>query len=90
MENHGVTPHLFLETASNRANVSMVRKGLSCSIVPYYYVKDNRDVLRFRLAGAPSWTISVCCRRNRYLTKAARHFIRLAQDYFQREMSDPW
>lgn len=89
LDSRGVKPELFLETASNRANVSMVRRGLSCSIVPYYYVKDTRDVLRFRLAGAPSWTISACCRRNRYLTKAAQHFIQLAQAYFQREMSDP-
>ena len=81
----GCKADLFLETASNRANISMVRRGLSCSILPAHYVRGVEDVARFRLAGHPSWAVSACCRRGRYLSKAARHFIRLAEEYFQRE-----
>lgn len=84
-ERAGRKPDLFLETASNRTNVAMVRKGLSCSIVPAYYAQGVEDVACFRLAARPSWTISACYRRNRYLSEAARHFITLAAAYFRPE-----
>lgn len=79
----GIQPSLFMETGSNRANISMVRKGLCCSIVPHYYVKDDRAVARFRLEGEPSWWVSVCRRRGHHLTKAAQRFIELAQGFYQ-------
>lgn len=88
-DKNGVKAKIFLETASNRANVSMVEKGLCCSIVPYFYVKDSRDVHRFRISTRPKWNVSVCYRRSRYLSRAAQHFIQLAGDYFQREMAQP-
>ena len=55
--------------------------------MPYYYVRDRRNVACFRLAERPTWNVSVCCRRNRYLSKAARYFIELAMEYFRREDS---
>lgn len=82
-ERAGFKPDIFLETASNRTNVSMVEKGLSCSIMPYYYARDQKNVACFRLADRPCWNVSMCCRRNRYLSKAARHFIDLAAEYFR-------
>lgn len=88
-EKNGFKPNLFLETASNRANVSMVRKGLCCSIVPYFYVKHIPDIALFRLDLRPAWSMSVCYRRNRYLSKAEQHFIQLAEAYFQRETDNP-
>lgn len=84
-ERAGRKPNLFLETASNRANVSMVQKGLSCSIVPAYYVQGVEDVACFRLSAHPAWTVSACYRRNRYLSKSAQHFIALAAAYFRPE-----
>ena len=84
-ERAGRKPNLFLETASNRANVSMVQKGLSCSIVPAYYVQGVEDVACFRLSAHPAWTVSACYRRNRYLSKSAQYFIALAAAYFRPE-----
>ena len=60
----------------------MVQKGLSCSIVPAYYVQGVEDVACFRLSAHPAWTVSACYRRNRYLSKSAQHFIALAAAYF--------
>lgn len=85
----GVQPTIFIETASNRANISMVEKGLSCSILPYWYVKDNQNVLCFRLEGEPSWSLSVCHRRGRYLSRAAQDFIERAREYILNENADP-
>jgi len=79
-ERAGRKPNLFLETASNRANVSMVQKGLSCSIVPAYYVQGVEDVACFRPSAPPAWP-----RRNRYLSKSAQYFIALAAAYFRPE-----
>ena len=79
----GCKANLFLETGSNRANISMVRRGLSCSILPAHYVRGVEDVARFRLSAHPTWTVTACSRRGRYLSQAARHFIRLAGEYFQ-------
>lgn len=86
-QRQGLQPALFMETGSNRANISVVRNGLCCSIVPYYYVGEDRTVARFRLEGKPSWWVSVCSRRGHYLTKAAQHFIRLAQEYYDAQQA---
>ena len=85
LEEAGGKTTLFLETASNRANISMVQRGLSCSILPAHYLRGVEGVARFRLSPRPSWTVSACHRRGRYLSQAARHFIRLAGEYFQGE-----
>jgi DNA-binding transcriptional LysR family regulator len=85
---HNMKIDLFLETASNRANVSMVERGLSCSIVPYFYAKDAKNVAMFRLAERPSWQMLVCYRHNRYRSKAAEHFIFLASQHFQRSIPE--
>lgn len=82
-EQAGTKVDLFLETDSNRANVSMVRRGLSCSILPAHYVRGGAHVARFRLEGRPAWTIFACNRRGHYLSQAAQRFIRLAAAYFQ-------
>lgn len=83
----GCKPDIFLETASNRANISMVQKGLSCSIVPHYYVKgmDHKEAAVLRLKERPTWDVLACYKRSRYFTKAARHFIALAEEYFKQE-----
>ena len=58
----------------------MVQKGLSCSIVPAYYVQGVEDVACFRLSAHPAWTVSACYRR-----KSAQYFIALAAAYFRPE-----
>ena len=82
---YGLELNIFLTTASNRANISMVKNGLSCSILPHYYVRDRKDVACFYLADRPSWVLCACYRSNRYLSNAARRFIQLAEDYFEKE-----
>lgn len=84
-KNAAITPDVFLETASNRANLSMVEKGLACSIVPSFYVRGNENICKFRIKSAPSWSVSACYRQGGYLSRAARHFIAQAKDYLQQE-----
>ncbi|QAT48915.1 LysR family transcriptional regulator [Caproiciproducens sp. NJN-50] len=82
---HGIDLKVFLTTASNRANISMVKNGLSCSILPYYYVRNRRDVACFRLFDRPSWALCACYRANRYLSNPAKRFTELAKEYFEQE-----
>lgn len=84
----GVKPSIFLETASNRANVSMVEGGMCCSIVPYYYAKGNPNIACFRLEPRPAWGIYACYRSGRYKSKAQEFFIHLARQCFQEMMPE--
>ncbi|MGI6402967.1 MAG: LysR family transcriptional regulator substrate-binding protein [Oscillospiraceae bacterium] len=83
-----IQPHIFLETKSNRTNVAMVQNNLCCSIVPYYYAKNNGKIACFRLSCHPTWNLVVCHRRSRYLPAAAKEFVQLAALYFEREAKD--
>ncbi len=85
---HNFRPNIFLETASNRTNVAMVQNGMCCSIVPYYYAKDNPNIACFRLSCHPTWNLVACHRRNRYLPMAAEDFVELARRYFEGESGD--
>ena len=82
----GIKPNIFLETGSNRANISMAEKGLSCSVVPYFYARNNERVAIFRIQGRPSWQIYACWRSGQYKSKAAERFIALARNYFDAQM----
>lgn len=83
-KNADIKPNIFLETASNRANIRLVEQGMGCSIVPEMYARQSSDIACFRIKEKPTWNISVCYRNSRYQSKAARHFIGLAQDYFKK------
>lgn len=80
---HGVKLNVFLTTASNRANISMVKNGLCCSILPYYYVRNRKDVACFYLSDHPSWSMCACYRAHRYQSSATKYFIQLAKRYFE-------
>lgn len=79
---YGINPTILLETTSNRTNISIVEKGIACSILPKFYVQPSHNVACFRLSSAPSWNINVCYRNNRYQSKASQYFIELAEEYF--------
>lgn len=78
----GYEPHLILETASNQTLISMVEKGLSCSILPSYYVKNSNRIVCFSLPENPKWQLSACCKSGRYLSNAASSFIKLATAFW--------
>ena len=82
MEDFGDKTALLLETASNQANISFVRCGLGCSILPAHYVEGIRGIARFHLSTRPSWTISACYPSSRQLPQYVQTFIRLAAEHF--------
>lgn len=80
---HGLSPEIFLETDSNRANISLVRQGVCCSVVPHQYVRNDDTVDKYLFADHPTWYVSTCYKSTHYLSQAARDFITLAEEYFK-------
>lgn len=81
-EKTGYKPKLILETSSNQTSYSMVKNGLSCSILPDYYAHPDDNVVCFRLPDTPPWQLSVAYKKGRYIGKAANYFIKLATKYW--------
>jgi DNA-binding transcriptional LysR family regulator len=83
----GFKPKVLFDTASNKVIVTMIKSGLSCGIIPYYYVKDYADKLAcFYLPDYPTWSIVACHRSGIYLSRAAQRFIELASVYWNEEI----
>lgn len=79
----GFTPHVLMETASNQTVLSMIRARLCVGIIPYHYVRQKPEGVRFYpLTQHPTWTVYACYRRGGYLTKAAREFLSLAKEFW--------
>ena len=56
----------------------MIRAEICCGILPAYYVDHTRrDVTYYRLPSHPVWNITAACRKDAYITKAAKEFISL-------------
>jgi len=81
-EKAGYKPRVILETSSNQTSYSMVKKGLSCSILPDYYTYPDDNVVCFRLPDAPPWQLLVAYKKGRYIGKAANYFIELATKFW--------
>ncbi len=83
----GFNPKVLFDTSSNNVIVTMIKSGLSCGIIPYYYVKNHLDRLAcFYLPDYPTWSIVACHRSGIYLNKAAQRFIELASVYWNEEI----
>lgn len=79
----GFAPQILFETASNQTILSMIRSEICCGILPAYYVDLSlREVTYYRLPSHPFWNITAACRKDAYITKAAKEFISLAAGYF--------
>lgn len=86
----GFKPDILLETSSTPSIVAMVQSALCCGILPRYYVDpaDSR-ISCFVLPDHPAWDLCISYRKNSYLSRGAREFIRLAQEYWDRHLVPP-
>ena len=80
----GFAPQIQFETASNQTILSMIRAEICCGILPAYYVDLSlSEVTYYRLPSRLLWNITAACRKDAYITKAAKEFISLAAGYFK-------
>ena len=82
-ESASFKPHVLFETSSNATITTMVGAEMCCGIIPAFYARGHEDKIRFfTLPGKPSWNIMACHHKKRYLSKAARDFISLAEEFW--------
>lgn len=81
----GFKPRVVLKTASNRTLAKMVEHGICCSIFPEYYMKPHESVAFFDIEADILWELSACHAQGKYMTRAAREFIRMATAFWQGE-----
>lgn len=80
---YGFAPNVLFETSNNQTIISMIQARLCCGIVPWHYVKNHPEgVTCFALAAHPNWDIVASYQKNSYLSSPARHFIRLAKEFW--------
>jgi len=80
----GYSPTVLFETSNNTTILSMVSAKLACALVPYRYVKKHPAGIKFfSLTTHPSWKVCVCYQKGSYLSKAAKDFIRLVDQYWE-------
>lgn len=78
----GFQPNVLFETSNNLAIVTMIKSNLCCGLLPYYYVKHDREGMAcFSLPKKPVWQLAASYRKDGYLSNAAKEFIRLAKDF---------
>ena len=86
----GFTPNLLMEPSSTPSLVALVRSTLCCSILPRFYADPSDPQLAcFALPDHPAWDLCICYRKNSYLSKGAKEFIRLAKEYWDQYLIPP-
>lgn len=83
-KNAGFLPDILFETSSNRTLYSMVKSQMGCTLLPEAYAKEQGGVVYFLLPSRPQCELALVHKKGHYLTNAARFFIRLATDYWNR------
>lgn len=80
----GFSPTVLFETSNNATILSMVSAKMACALIPYHYVKKQPEGVRFySLTTHPTWKVCVTYQKNSYLSKAAKDFIQLVDDYWE-------
>ena len=85
-EKAGFTPHVLFSTASNLSKYRIVSLGLGCALLPAVYAAHDGSVVYFRLPERPRWQITLCSRRDGYLSKAEQYYLALCREYWQNRL----
>lgn len=82
-EKAGFAPNILFETKSSRTLYQMASSHLACTFISETYAKKNDKITYFSLPESPSWELCTVYRKGAYLSKAAKSFIKLAEDYWK-------
>lgn len=84
----GFEPQVLFSTVSNISKYRMVLAGVGCALLPHVYATPGPGVVYFTLKGHPSWEVTMCCRKDAYLSHAETAFLDLCRGYWQRTLPD--
>lgn len=83
----GFEPNILMETNTTGSIPPLVAANLCCAIVPRYYADiSNPRIATYVLPNHPYWDLCVTSRKGAYITDAGMEFIRLVQDYWDRNL----
>ncbi|MCC8126498.1 MAG: LysR family transcriptional regulator [Clostridiales bacterium] len=78
----GFTPKILFRTSSNISKYRMVCAGVGCALLPAIFALPDKSITYFRLDQHPFWEITMCYRKNAYLSNAQKAFLRLCRQYW--------
>lgn len=79
----GFQPKILFSTSSNVSKYRMVLAEVGCALLPHIFAEPNPGVRYFRVEGRPSWEVTMCCRKDAYLSRAEQYFLKLCRDYWR-------
>ncbi|MHD0316527.1 LysR family transcriptional regulator [Fusobacterium sp. THCT1E2] len=85
-EKAGFTPNVLFETKSSRTLFQMASSHLACTFISETYAEEDDRITYFSLSETPSWELCAVYRKGAYLSKAAKSFIKLAEDYWKNKI----
>lgn len=85
-EKAGFTPNVLFETKSSRTLFKMASSHLACTFISETYAEEDDRITYFSLSETPSWELCAVYRKGAYLSKAAKSFIKLAEDYWKNKI----
>lgn len=86
----GFVPNILMEISTTAHINSIASVCRCCGIIPRYYL-DTRDTSMhyYVLPEHPTWHLYITHRKDAYLTRAAREYIRLAGEYWEENLIPP-
>lgn len=79
----GFTPHVLFETRSNETVLTMIQTNVCCGLIPHYYIRHGHEgTACFAMPSHPTWEVVAMHKKSGYLSKPAKHFIRLAREFW--------
>lgn len=78
----GLVPKVLFSTSSNVSKYRMVNAGVGCALLPATFAVPLENVVYFRLTQHPHWEVTICCRKDAYLSYAEKRFLELCQEYW--------
>lgn len=84
----GIIPNILFETSRANTIIDMVAAGMCCGIIPDHDNLAHRDEIAFfSLPDHPTWKIMASYKKGSYLSKPARRFIELADEYWKHSLN---
>ncbi len=80
--NAGFEPKTLFFTSSNVSQYRMVLANTGCAILPRVYAAPNDGIRFFRLPGRPRWEITICHRKDAYLSQAEQVLLEMCREYW--------
>ena len=81
----GFSPNVLFYTISNVSKYRMVLAGVGCALLPAVFALPDERIVFFRLKQRPSWEITMCCRKEAYLSTGQNALLVLCRRYWRPE-----